>query len=133
MSRRVLSRTEVIAAHTLMQKYLKPSERVGFFNYIDDWSDAKVAQELDSEIQATAIGNLRTELFGKLDTAKNITHEENKRLKELETLVNNLLSCYGELEIKYNKLVDTIAINRVINTNILHLKTTVKETSNAAK
>lgn len=127
MAKRMLSRAEVIKGHDLLKLHLVPSDRDEFFKYQNGWDDAKIAQELDPTIQATAIANLRTELFGKLDTARNFAIEDNGRYKELETLVQNLLSCYGELEVKYNKLVDTIALNRVLPTNILHLKTTSKE------
>lgn len=127
MAKRVISRIEVVKINELLKAHLVPSERVGFFKYQDEWSDAKIAAEIASDIQATSIGNLRTELFGKLDTSANAAREDNGRYKELETLVQNLLTCYGELEVKYNKLIDTLSLNRVVPTNINHLKTIAKE------
>ncbi len=125
MTKRMLSRTEVIKAHGLFKEHLAPSDRDGYFKYCNGWDDAKIAQELDPTIQSTSIARLRVELFGQLDVTANVNREENAKLKELEVLTSNLLACYGELEIKYNKLIDTLAIGRVAD--VKHLKTTVKE------
>lgn len=127
MAKRVLSRAEVIKGNELLKLHLVPSERDGFWKYQNGWDDAKVAQEIEPTIQASHIGNLRTELFGKLETAKAFAAEDTGRMNDLETLVKNLLTCYGELEVKYNKLIDTLALNRVVPTNINHLKTVAKE------
>jgi hypothetical protein len=55
----------------------------------------------------------------------NVSRDENGRIKELETLAQNLLACYGELEVKFNKLIETLSLNKVVNVG--HLKTTAKE------
>lgn len=125
MAKRMLTRTEVVKANELLKLHLLPSEHEGYFKYQNEWDDAKIAQELDPAIQATAIGNLRIELFGKLDTTANTAREDNARIKEVETIVQNLLACYSELEIKYNKLIDTLALNKVVD--VKHLKTTHKD------
>src|SRR5882724_3473068 len=106
MSKRMLSRTEVIKGHNLFKEHLHPSERPGYWKYESGWDDAKIAQELDPTIQSTSIARLRVELFGQLDVTANVNREENIKLKEIEVLTTNLLACYGELEIKYNKLIE---------------------------
>lgn len=125
MAKRMLSRNEVIKAHGLFKEHLHPSERPGFWKYESGWDDAKVAQELDPAIQATSIARLRTELFGQIDTAANTNREDGAKFKELELLYTNLLACYTELELKYNKLIDTLCLNERMN--VKHLKTTMKE------
>ncbi len=125
MAKRMLSRVEVIKAHDMMKLCLVPSDREGYYKYNNDWSDAKIASEIDPAIQSTAIANLRNELFGKLDVSLNITREDNQKFKELEQLYSNILACFSELELKHNRLVDTLALNKVAN--VAHLKTTPKE------
>lgn len=127
MAKRVLSRMEVIKGNELLKLHLVPSDRDGFWKYQNGWDDAKIAQEIEPTIQASHIMNLRSELFGKLETSKALAAEDNGKIKEIETIVHNLLTCYGQLEIKHNTLIDTLALNRVVPTNIQHLKTTCKE------
>lgn len=123
--KRMLSRAEVVKAYGLFKEHLHPSERSGYWKYEGDWDDTKIAQLLDPTIQINVIARLRVELFGQIDTVININREDNAKLKELEILIGNILNCYGELEIKFNKLVETLALNKVAN--VIHLKTTMKE------
>lgn len=75
MARRHMTRAEVIKVDNIFAKYLVPTKD-GFFKYLEDWSDAKVASEIDPAIQANAVSNLRVELFGKLDTTMNVSRED---------------------------------------------------------
>ena len=125
MPKRHMTRTEIIKANDLMKQHIVPSERAGFVKYQGDWSDAKIASEIAPDIQAHAIGNLRQELFGKLETSKNVAEADNQKLKEVETVIQNLLDCYQNLERKYNLLIDNLCLNKVAN--VKHLKTTEKE------
>lgn len=127
MAKRMLTRTEVIKANEFLKLHLIPSDREGFFKYQDGWDDAKIAQELDPAIQAHSIGTLRTELFGKLDTTANVAREDNGRIKAIEESVANLVNCLNDYKLRYDELIDTLALNRVVPTNINHLKTSHKE------
>lgn len=125
MAKRHLTAKEIIKASEYFTQHLKPSTITpGYFEYDDNWSDSQIASVLSADIQSSAIANLRLKLHGKLEV-RGSDIGTNIRVKELETLVTNLLSCYGELEVKYNKLIDTLAIGRVAD--VKHLKTTVKE------
>jgi hypothetical protein len=120
MAKRQLSRAEVIKANNLFEQALEKLEG-GFVRYKDNWSDAKIASLIDPSILHSTIGNLRVELHGKF---KNQSGGHNQNVKELETVVKNLLECYQNLEGRYNKLIDTLALNKVAN--VAHLKTNIE-------
>lgn len=121
MAKRVLTRTEIVKVHSLLQQHLAPSIRgEGYFNYQDDWDDGRIAREIDPTIQATSVGNARLELFGKLDTSGNSTRDDNIRIKALEDSIANLIKCIQEHKVKYEKLIDTLTINHIAN--VKHLK-----------
>ena len=123
MAKRHLTASEIIKADGYFKQYLKPVPNSDLWEYEDNWSDEKIAGVLSPEINKNAIGGLRLKLYGKLDSRADVVG--NIKVKELETIVSNILVCFGELESKYNKLVDTLALNKVAN--VAHLKTTVKE------
>lgn len=127
MPNRKLTRAELIAVNELLKQHILPGSSAGYVKYQEDWSDAKVAQTIAPDIQATTIGGVRLELFGKLDSAANAAREDNVRIVALEDIVENLVNCFNDYKIRYDKLIDTLALNRVVPTNLKHLKTDHQE------
>lgn len=115
MANRKLSRAELIKANELLKLHLTPSEKEGYFKYINEFSDAKIAQEIATDIQATTIGNVRLELFGKLDFSATITKEDNTRITKVEEVITNLMKELEELRVKHRKLCENLQLNRVID------------------
>lgn len=115
MTKRMLTRKEIIAANELFGKHLIAYNNEGLFEYIDNWNDTKIAKEIASDIPATTIGSLRNELFGKL-RKYNKSNEDDRdaRLEYLEQTISLMTKLLDEYRVKYNKLLEDLMINKVI-------------------
>jgi len=118
------SRTQIIAIH---QRLVQVLEKVGedHCKYIEPSSDHSVAQELNCS--PNNVAGVRKELFGNL-FKKSVPSDE---LLELRSQVNALQNKLGEvdgrlqdLEIKHNKLCETLSLNRLASVNHLTVMTT---------
>lgn len=78
--------TEIIAINNLLRDHLAKTPE-GNYSYLGDWSDAKIAAEVDPTggLSASAIARVRLEVFG------SIKPPEGPRRQEIEEIYRHLL------------------------------------------
>lgn len=94
-----------IEIYEKMKTVLHPHEDTELFVYDAGWSDAKLAG--DFGVHQSSVIHIRTEAFGQLQKPKKRTLEDTER--EL-----------AEVTLKFNKLIDTLSLNKVVD--VRHLK-----------
>lgn len=115
MKRRIMSQGETIQANDLMKVHLVPCEGTDMFEYINGYSDAKVAQEVSPTLRDAHAKNLRMALYGRLRPAK--TDDLESLRDQLKRAVDQLT----ELTVKHNKLCDSLSVNKVLDVRHLNI------------
>lgn len=107
-----LSRLQVVQAHQMFKDHTEEIGE-GLYKYKDDWTDEKVADQLKCSIWV--LRKLRAELGFKFERGNflGITHAQADRIDSLERA--NM-----ELTDRFNRLVETLALNRTAD--VKHLK-----------
>lgn len=93
----------------------------GYAVYEDGWNDERVAKEagLDPEKNVKSVANMRVEAIGKL---RIVTRDDKveERIRDLEQKFAAQILHTNTLITKYNKLIDTLSVNKIID--VRHLK-----------
>jgi hypothetical protein len=110
------SRIEVIAINKRLEEPLTKLEG-GLCTYPAGVSDQSIADEL--KVSRASVSGLRQEVFGKLRPA---SPAADARVDELATLADNLVVSHSVLKDRFNKLVQLLALNRVVDCKHLEIK-----------
>jgi len=114
MARTHTTTAEIIKIHKLLAEHIHKGEN-GLYTYDKDWSDDRIAKEVNPNLQRTQVGKIRLELFGAIQP----TVGENVIVKELRSKIDELTIRLSELENLHAKLCSTITINKI--SDVKHL------------
>jgi hypothetical protein len=108
-------------AHELLaQQLIKPDDGSGLWLYRDGWHDDRVAKMVSPTLGAHHVAKLRVEMFGEL---RPTTKRREEKVQELTDLCVRLTARLADMEARYNRLCDNLAVNRVMD--VKHLKVPV--------
>lgn len=109
--RRVITQLEVIKANDLFKTYLVKVADSDVYEYLNDYSDAKIAEEIDpgKTLSGASVGNLRLQIYGKLRPPRA------DRVEDIITQLQNVVRTLEELTLKHNRLCETLAINKIVD------------------
>lgn len=108
--RDIATRAEVVAIHRRLEGLLTIEDGKCF--YAPGFSDQAIADEL--KVSVSSVQGIRTELFGKLRPAAG-GEAADPRVDDLVRLVHNLIKSNTDLRDRHNRLISTLALNRVID------------------
>lgn len=117
VARKHLKRQQLIDVHSFLKEHLKINEDKTV-TYVGQWSDQAVADRF--KVSAISIRGLRQELFGPLHSKTKISGNTTELEKKLATLQSQ----FDDLSLRYNKLIDTLTINRIVQVKHLHTNET---------
>jgi hypothetical protein len=107
MGARHITLKETIAVIDLLKEHTSPAGE-GLCEYKDDFDDARIAAMVSGDLSKSSVAKVRTEVFGKLYIRGN------------GDPASVLLKEFAELTGRYNKLLDMLSVNRVVD--VRHLK-----------
>lgn len=115
MARKFASRAEIFAMSGHLAEHCRSEEVDGvkYAVFTEGWDDERIAKTVSPDLNAHHVKSIRDEVFGKLKP----------RLKDMDALIEQLSFTQkklDDLEIKFNKLCDSISVNRVVD--VRHLK-----------
>jgi hypothetical protein len=118
-ARRVMTQVETIKMHSIMQQHIRivpmPDGETSQCEYIDDWSDQRVAQATAPDLHEGHASRLRLNFWGPLFEPKNPDKELEKRLSTLEQSLANLLVLFDNLATKHDRLCQGLSVARVVD------------------
>jgi hypothetical protein len=114
MARTHTKTAEIVKINQLLTEHCHKGEN-GLYNYDKDWSDDRIAKEVNPNLQRTQVGKIRLELFGAIQP----TVGENTIIKELRTKIDELNTRLHELENLHAKLCSSLTINKI--SDVKHL------------
>ena len=117
---RHIKQEEVIMANDLFRKHLKksPTEK-GLWVYDEGWSDQRIASVIAPDLSVKSIAKLRLKIAGPIASVP-IGGVSRKDVDDLLAMNLEIKSQLAEVTAKYNKLVETLSINKVVD--VRHLK-----------
>ena len=145
MTKQTCTFTQKIVIHNRLKEELEILSE-GFCYYKNsEVSDSAIAKELG--VSQNVVRNIRLEIFGKLRTWSEKSKDgvdtilQNEQILTLINEISNLTNKYNDLDnrsnnmkvvinefvVKFDKLIDTLTINRIANVH--HLRLTNKENS----
>lgn len=113
--RQVVARADVVRIHAKLAEVIYPkSGDEDVVTYHAGWNDERVAEELGVRLQAVA--SVRRELYGNIKTGRQA--DEDSKMEGRVALLEKQLD---EVRVKYHRLVQMLALNRVADVKHLSL------------
>jgi hypothetical protein len=90
----------------------------GICEYVDGVDDQTIADEFG--VSKNSVMGLRSEIYGKLFRIHKAAASESKQIEDLQRRCDKLQAQHADLLNLHNKLVDNLAVNRIVD--VKHLK-----------
>lgn len=126
MARNALTRQQEFAAGKLFEQHLKRMDG-DTCSYVNGWDDTRVGKEVGYTGDQTNIARLRRDLgfgrvVGQVRPPQTTTKDLLARVEALEAIIAERETLLVELIEKHDKLVTTLALDRVANVKHLSIK-----------